>query len=1178
MKIMKNIRYILACIASLAILSSCAKEITGDSTEKGTDGKGTAVFTFTPNFGDEVQTKAMSLDPADPTDPHGSSIKNIYFAVFDAAGFKLSEYAEAIPNSYATENGVVYSYSVKLSVTDEKRIVHIIANAPDRLKYGTEEEVIGSLCTYLDAEESGEFDRQDAYWERIVLENGVHAEPDIALKTDNPAEYAIKYAAYMDVVETLNEAKLTRNFTQLTLSNKATNFEVTGFMLENVPARGSIAPYNRNSMQFQEDYEHWTSILDMIDKTKGNYQGFTPAGTEIISYSDLTEEELQDMLIAPEGSAFCYEREVPKNNPLYVIIAGIYKDGIGVDVVTYYKIDLRDQDKQYFPVLRNFNYRVNINTVSRDGAATIKEALASSPAGSDISTSLDLKELTNISDGEARMFISETDVVIVGKKDAEDTDVVSPDDQKVYLQYKFIPKITEDTPANITKEQWIANWKTANPGKTDAEAEAALEAGNTPYVTITRTLGDGSTAVFKTAGISVNGSDETGTGFRKMTLTPFAPDAIIKTETITITGHYKNSKGWQEISRETTFHLREMLNMTLSCSPSKIPNTAGEAVDVVIGLEAGLPSAIFSLDMNIEANGLSLTPNGDLLPVTSAYSTIPGKSATPSFYYTKTITWTNYLEAPIVSTPDGDFKYFTCHFKTNKAVPSSETIYVSNQYFNQANTTFTTFDAEEFSGLTYKKSSTTVTDSEIGDDLSFSFSMSAIPSDNKVKVYMLGVESTDSNLNFVGTDDEGYEIYEMSVSSTSGSFTLSPYSVGTATIKLEADEFRAESKDIEVLMPGSKKYTLASKAINVYRVSAPAKFSNGTVVSYYYSDPKSGGVHPAGSFTLNSDSRNNSAVEITAISGSTIYFSAEYNGKTYYGSANIDDLGAAENTSAKRYDLILNTNPPYVIPSLYADDKHTDASAINLVSSLTGTDVTEKGQLAVGQKGKLTVYVSEQVASIQIGSLTANRVASGTGATITKDGKTYYAYTTTSDYTAASGSGTGGAGTNALEITYDGVSLGTVNVPVWGLTLGSKLTSVSFDTNKYYVIQNNSTNKYLYNKESTTNANRILRSTWDISSLVKFGNTKSQSTVAFVKVNSNTQYYLGSSGNSNVALSTTSYSWTITETFRFSRNSSRYIYDNNDSNGTIAISNSGTENATRYWNIYPVTIVDPATL
>lgn len=1167
---MKNIRYILACIASLAIISSCAKEITGESPEKGTDGKGTAVFTFTPNFGDEVQTKAMSLDPADPTDPHGSSIKNIYFAVFDAAGFKLSEYAEAIPNSYATENGVVYSYSVKLSVTDEKRIVHIIANAPDRLKYGTEEEVIGSLCTYLDAEESGEFDRQDAYWERIVLENGVHAEPDIALKTDNPAEYAIKYAAYMDVVETLNEAKLTRNFTQLTLSNKATNFEVTGFMLENVPARGSIAPYNRNNMKFQEDYERWNSILDMIDKNKGNYQGFTPAGTEIISYSDLSEEELQDMLIAPGGSAFCYEREVPKNNPLYVIIAGKYNGG----AVTYYKIDLRDQDKQYFPVLRNFNYRVNINTVSRDGASTIKGALLASPAGSDISTSLDLNELTNISDGTARMFISETGAVLVGQADPSDTDDVQTNDDYVYLRYKFIPNITAagQPAANITKEQWIAKWIGEHSGCTPEEAETKLlDEEHDPYVTIEREVAEGSAKIFKPAGLTVADSDETEDNYRVVTLRPYAPTAVIRTETVTVTGHYYANGKWETITRSTTYKLREKLTMQVSCSPTKIPNQTDQAIDVVIGLEAGLPSAMFSLDMIIEAQGLSLTPNNDNLPVYSGPSTI-GTGGAPSFYFSKTITWTDYLNAPIVTTTGGDFKYFSCHFKTNKAVDPSDVIYVSNNYFNQESTTFTTYTAKNFDNLTYKKSSSTVTDSEIGDDLSFSFSMSAIPSDNKVKVYMLGVESTDSNLNFVGTDDEGYEIYEMSVSSTSGSFTLSPYSVGIATIKLEADEFIAKSKDIEVLMPGSKKYTLASRAINVYRISAPAKFSNGTVVSYYYSDPKSGGVHPAGSFTLNSDSRNSSDVSITAISGSTLYFSAEYNGKTYYGSANIDDLGAA--TTSSRYDLVLNTNPPYVIPSLYADDKHTDASAINLVSSLTGTDVTEKGQLAVGQKGRLTVYVSEQAASIQIGDLTANRVTSGTGATITKEGKTYYAYTTTSDYTAASsGSANGGAGTNALEITYDGFSLGTVNVPVWGISRSTTaLGDNEPNTSTWYIFYNNGQTRYLYKNGSTLG---LRRENNNYDALMKFTSTAGTTNVFCASADKQVK---GTTGDFSFDASGTTYTWANNHTRLTYKQGGTTYYWRGDTSTAAKMSSSTSSSTRNNWTIYPVTIVDPATL
>ena len=68
---------------------------------------GTAVFTFTPNFTGSTDTRAMSLQPYDPNDSENhSALKNLFFAVFDAEGFKLSEYAEAIPNTYAQENGL----------------------------------------------------------------------------------------------------------------------------------------------------------------------------------------------------------------------------------------------------------------------------------------------------------------------------------------------------------------------------------------------------------------------------------------------------------------------------------------------------------------------------------------------------------------------------------------------------------------------------------------------------------------------------------------------------------------------------------------------------------------------------------------------------------------------------------------------------------------------------------------------------------------------------------------------------------------------------------------------------------------------------------------------------------------------------------------------------------------
>lgn len=766
----KTLLYTLAAAFATILLAGCVKDepINAGSVENG--GQQYATFTFTPNFTDaDGQTRTMALNPNDPSSPTGSQVRNIYFAVFDAAGYKLSEYAEAVPNSYATENGVAYSYSVKLSVTNEKRVIHIIANAPQRLPYGSEEEVIGGLMTYLNAPETGEFDRQEAYWERIELD-GVFAEPDPQLQTDAPAQYAEQYAKYRGIVEKLSTAQLTRNFCQISLVNGATgNFEVTGFWLTNVPDRGSIAPYNRNEGKFQQNYAHWKSISKMMgsdtSNDEGNYQGFTPAGTEIVGIDDLTDAEIAAQMIAPGNSAFCYEREIPKSKPLYIIVGGKYN---GSTTTTYYKIDLKDDEGEYFPIMRNFNYRINIESVKRAGASTVKGALAAAPSG-DISTNLDLEDLTNISNGDAQIFVTETERVIVGESE-------------IQLRYKFIPDLNA----------------TGQPAANTPSTTSADHSDHNSYVTIERKTVDGSAPVFyptttgTDSGLIIADSDDTSGDYRLITLKPYTPDDIVKTEEIIITGYYWDStlSKWETISRTVTYKLRKKLEMELSCNPVKIANLAEQAIDVDIALEPGLPSSIFSLDMNIESNGLALTPNNDLIPVTSDYSTIPGKTSKPSFYYTKTITWTEYVNAPIGT--DGK-KHFICHFKTNKAVTSADQIYVSNHYFNQANTSYTTFTPKSFSSLT-------LSSSKVGESTNFAYTLSAVPSDGKVRIGLYGYEpsSTETDLTYVETVTEGglkYEVYEMSVTSTTGNnFDITGYRKGDGRVILWADEFLESSK------------------------------------------------------------------------------------------------------------------------------------------------------------------------------------------------------------------------------------------------------------------------------------------------------------------------------------------------------------------------------------------------
>ena len=810
---MKRIFIYTAAIAASLLMAGCAKELTDEN--RSSEGTGfaegeKATFCFTPNFGEcqGAETKALALMP---------DVKNIYFAVFDGEGFKLAEYAEAVPNTFADKNAPnKFSYSVELTVTDQPRIIHIIANAPQSLTFGSEAEVIGSLCTYLDAQEIKEgvqdqYSRKDAYWERIVLEDGVWPEPDPDTKDTDP-QYTTKYTKYMNVVNILAEAKLTRNFTQLTVSNYDTDdFRVTGFWLTNVPDRGSIAPYNRNTGAFQTGYGDYPDIDSMRDPFNGNYQGFFPATAQLISIAEtdgwqdspvdrdsdlgLQMIEIDTTKAAQKAGnhAFCYEREVPKSNPLYVIVAGKYDATADKPATfnwesvaeTYYKIDLKDEHDTYFPILRNFNYKVNIKDVKRAGASTVEGALSAAPSG-DIDSSLDMLGLTNISDGVSQIFVSETDVVLVGNN-------------AVQLRYKYIPNLASaTTTANITKEQWeAANSKTIDVAGTNPS-------GNHPdYVTIEHSAGT-TGAVFVTDGISVATADETGgNGYRVITLTPTTPLSYILSETVTITGHHWDGVKWVTLSRVVNYKLREKLSMSVSCSPTKVEDQDGQNINVVIGLEAGLPSSIFSLNMDIEARGLSITANnkvsGNDLPVTTGSSTIPSNTK-PAYYFTRTITWTEYQNAPVV---DG-YKYFTSYFKTNKVL-STDQIYVSNKYFNQANTTYTTYTAEKFTALNVPTSAIAV-----GSEGTVSFTMSAVPADNKVLIGLIGFEKapSETGISFTGeVDSDGFEIYEMTgVTTKSGSFKISPYRAGSGLVKLYADEFRPIEK--VVTASGSTAYTV----------------------------------------------------------------------------------------------------------------------------------------------------------------------------------------------------------------------------------------------------------------------------------------------------------------------------------------------------------------------------------
>ncbi len=775
-------------LAALLLCSCSEKEIEPGIMEPDTN---KVRYSFNIDLGQEPCTKAMTDD---------AQIRNMYVAVFDKAGYKLSEYVKAELSSPAYAEGtndVNYQYSIELTVSSSPRILHFIANAPKSLSYGSESEVIGTLYTKLDNNDNTEF--QEAYWQRIELES-IPAKPvepveDAFADTDSynaaVAEYNSGMAAYNAAAARLNNIKLVRNYSKITLeiNESLANFKVLGMWLVNYPDRGTLAPYNRNTGEFMSDYLDYDKN-SLESSTSGNYNGFMLATTQLLSpetAADFVESGENCKMIASASDAKCttvgyvYEREKALSDPMYIIVKAEY--GLSHDVC-YYKVALQDNMGEFYSMLRNFNYLIKITGVENKGENTALAALLGAPSG-DLSLNMEYKDITSISDGQARLSVSHTSMMLVGNIGDE----ITVDD----LWYKYEP--------------------VAGSVENGEYSEADKKGVEITYDEI-----GASGAVINTFKAAV--SDDAGYK-RYVTLKTVPVEAVHKTQTVTLQGKYYDGSKLRVITRKLDLFLREYLTMDLSTGPDTDSHNTGhvsknqnESSTVSIGIESDLPSSMFPLDFEIEAARRTLTPDGDPMPVMNGTSTILDASAVdasgakckdhPSFWFVKTVSWEEYQAADAV---DGK-KYFVAKFKNNVTDEVTEHIYVSQKYFKQGQVDLVKYTAQSLSGVSVSPATVAV-----GGTTTYSFSLQAghIPASGKVTVGLARLEEANTGggytrqLTYLRTEtiNEGgtdvvYDIYEMPVTKTANSLKLIAYESGKGYIKLWADEYNTDTRTVTI--------------------------------------------------------------------------------------------------------------------------------------------------------------------------------------------------------------------------------------------------------------------------------------------------------------------------------------------------------------------------------------------
>lgn len=634
---------------------------------------------------EEVTTKAdMAAQP---------SISTMHVFVFNKIGV-LIETAVAKQLGSVTTNGAAGAkhWAVDLQMGAAERHLHFIADLPSDFeipKTGSEVALIQSITTKTPAA---------AYWQRIVLENGIDA-----YKYDGSGQYSYvdpntgeshtvavpgtvsgETYSYEDteagetITITVNkgdyintsgkkvlDAKglyaseslsrqltlipMIRNFARIQLTSSMSGFTINQAALINTPKEGFVAPYNDIKNEFVYSYTHPDPAHPFTshDIDTSGYLATAPSAGIAVPTKDPNTNKLvgvsykTPVTVSGKDSItfFMYERGLPTANPTSLLVQGTLGGN-----TKWYKIELADENGSYFPIYRDITYVMDIKGLSADGYDSPEEAFDNSPVG-DLSASTETATLNQINDGKGL-------TLWVEYIDYTDMDA-NPNEHTVTLLYKLYHTSSDATPVTT-----ILNDQVEPTIKAYANTDAAIKEFTTAaYTGPDESTPDGKGDWYQ-ATVTLYG---VGDNMKKSDLHVFAD--LTATE---------NPGGYaKKISRDVTYRVLPKQPLTVSAT-ELADEDANEPTTVTITLPANLGYSVFPLTLMIEAgNNALMTTDG--LAVESGKSLTGTSSKTNTFYFLKTISASEYEASRV----------YELHFKTTRAGTATNsnatTIYVKDK-------------------------------------------------------------------------------------------------------------------------------------------------------------------------------------------------------------------------------------------------------------------------------------------------------------------------------------------------------------------------------------------------------------------------------------------------------------------------------------------------------------------
>ncbi len=567
-------------------------------------------------------------------DAEHSFLSNIYNA-------DITSQSTAVSN-----NGIVnFKFTLKASTTP-KELHLFIADTYLTSDYGSIATVLPTLTVGKPGSE------YEAYWGYKEFENGF---------TDTTEESGIP-TLLSDVTSKLTNVPMIRNFAKITVEEDLTNFELYGFDIVNVPTSGTIAPWDKTTLNIPSLLKNDNA---MESYSQLNYSGIVPGMAEFRNSESearnwATSNKIADIknlhLTSPNYTAYMYEHPYESTRRSYLIIYGRYTDDSGDSSYGFYKLDIGEREANgnftYYNIIRNIHYKIKITHVYAAGTATIAEAISRAPFNNLIGAT-ETSSMLNVSNGHNMLIVNDTNHIIVDN------------DQTIDILYRYI--------IGVTGDQEIKN--------------------NIPEVIY------GAGDVIKSHSDKQAYTDDNGVSWMRIQLQINNPSNTVKTQTVTIVdedglGRTINlilRRPWQYAKIGNTDYTATIApgtnNLYTIATPQAISSQAQEPATVYFNLPDGLPESMFPLDFTLEALNQGLENHkSDNLVVTYGPSLFDPDIT--SIQYVKTVTYMEYMH-PYLNDGSNDINIsatntnhtIRCRFLTTTAAKGNGEVMIQNEYF-----------------------------------------------------------------------------------------------------------------------------------------------------------------------------------------------------------------------------------------------------------------------------------------------------------------------------------------------------------------------------------------------------------------------------------------------------------------------------------------------------------------